>query len=208
MPKKNIKLYANIVSVIAMLVVMFEPQVYNDFYYTCYNQAYKVIKHKETSMLNFKEFYSEDLFNMIKEDIDYTDEWSVAYGMHPAVLGYNGISTLDGYLGMYSVEYKEKFRKVIAPALETAPEFRNYFDSWGARAYIYSDEDQNTYTAYRNVDDFDNTLSIDVDALKAIDCSYIFSRVQITNANTLGIKLRGIYEDKVSPYVIFVYELN
>lgn len=206
--KSKLKIYTNIITVIAVMVVMFEPQVYNDFYYTCYNQAFKIIKHKETSTLNFKEFYSTELFEKIKMDLNYNDEWSVAYGMHPAVLGYNGISTLDGYLGMYSVEYKEKFRAVIAPALESATEFREYFDSWGARAYIYSDEDQNTYNPYRNVDDLDTTLSIDTDALRELKCKYIFSRVMVTNANDLGISLRGMYKDEESPYNIFVYTLD
>ncbi len=48
---------------------MFVPQVYNDFYYTCYNQAYKIIKHKETSTVNYNEFYSADLFEDIKDEI-------------------------------------------------------------------------------------------------------------------------------------------
>ena len=54
--KKNLKLLANVIVTLAVVVVMFVPQVYNDFYYTCYNQAYKVIKHKETSTVNYNEF--------------------------------------------------------------------------------------------------------------------------------------------------------
>ena len=54
----------------------------------------------------------------MKEDIGYEGEWSAAYGLHPAVLEYNGIATLDGYLGFYPQSYKEDFRRIIAPALE------------------------------------------------------------------------------------------
>ena len=85
------------------------------------------------------------MFEEIKEEIEYDGEWSVAYGMHPAVLQYNGIATLDGYLGFYEQEYKEAFRKVIAPALESNEWSRAYFDDWGARAYVFSASGENTY---------------------------------------------------------------
>lgn len=207
-PSKFFTIFANCIAVLAVAVVTFEPQVYNDFYYTCYNYAYKMILHRETSTLNYREFYSENLFDEVKSDLNYDGEWAVAYGMHPAVLQYNGISTLDGYLGMYSVEYKEKFGKVIEPALETSPEFKTYFDDWGARAYIYSDNNTNSYAANRSVDDFDDTINIDAKALKEIDCTYLISRVQISNADEQGLSLRGIYEEESSPYMLYVYTLE
>lgn len=200
--------FANVIAAFAVLIVMFEPQVYNDFYYTCYNQAYKLIKNKETSMLNYREFYSEDLFDVIKSDMNYQGEWAVAYGMHPAVLEYNGIATLDGYLGMYSVEYKENFRKVIAPALEKKGELQKYFDDWGARAYIYSGSDENTYQPVRNLTLQDESLQIDTKAFKALGGKYIFSRVKITNQEELKLSLVGSYMDETSPYTIYVYAVS
>ena len=92
--------------------------------------------------LNYREFYSKELFSDVKKEIGYKEgEWSVAYGMHPAILEYNGISTLDGYLGFYPQSYKEEFRKVIAPALSQNPDSAAYFDDWGARCYLYSGTD-------------------------------------------------------------------
>ena len=198
---------AGIASVFALLIVMFEPQVYNDFYYTCYNQAYRIIKHKDTSTVNYREFYSENLFKQIRADIDYDGEWSVAYGMHPAILEYNGISTLDGYIGMDTEEYKGKWRAVIAPALNRSPEFKTYFDEWGPRAYVFSGSGENTYAPLRTLKLNDNNLYISIPALKALDCRYIFSRVEVANADELGITLKGVYEDSDSPYVIYLYEL-
>lgn len=206
-PARAFTLFANCIAVIAVIVVTFEPQVYNDFFYTCYNHAYKIIKHQDTSTLNYREFYSVDLFDEVKSDLEYKGEWAVAYGMHPGILSYNGISTLDGYLGFYTQEYKDKFAKVIEPALNTAPEFNKYFTEWGARAYIYSDEDINTYAPYRYTDGFDTTININEEALKDMGCKYFISRVQITNADEQGLVLRGIYENEESPYTIFVYTL-
>lgn len=204
--RKKLCLLANVIAVFALLIVMLEPQVYNDFYSTCYNQAYRLLKQKEPSTLNFKEFYSEELFEEIKDDIHYDGEWAVAYGMHPAVLQYNGISTLDGYLGLYSQEYKEKFRAVIAPALNTAPEFQTYFDEWGARAYLYSGAGENTFAPLRELELEDRTLSIDPEALRELNGTYIFSRIEISNAEELDIKLKGTYSNEV--YTIYVYQAN
>ena len=164
------------------------------------------MKQSEASTLNFREFYSEDLFEVIKQDIGYEGEWSVAYGMHPAVLEYSGISTLDGYLGLYSQEYKEQFRKIIAPALDTSEEFKTYYDDWGARAYIFSGTGENTYGPMRNLNLHNNTLSINTEAFKELKGKYIFSRVDISNQESLGLHLKGTYTNNV--YTIYVYEVQ
>ena len=206
--KKNIKLLANVIVTLAVLVVMFVPQVYNDFYYTCYNQAFKIIKHRDTTYVNYNEFYSTKLFDKIIDDIDYKGEWSAAYGMHPAVLNYNGIATVDGYLGMYAQEYKDKWTNIIAPALEGSPSLKSYFEGWGARVSLYSGSDENTYAPLRNLEVTDKRLVVNLDELKSLDCRYIFSRIELSNADELGIKLVGTYSDDSSPYTIYVYDLQ
>ena len=206
--KKNIRTLANVIVTLAVLIVMFVPQVYNDFYYTCYNQAFKIIKHRDTTYVNYNEFYSTKLFDKIIDDIDYNGEWSAAYGMHPAVLNYNGIATVDGYLGMYAQEYKDKWTSIIAPALEGSPSLKSYFEGWGARVSLYSGSDENTYAPLRNLEVTDKRLIVNLDELKSLDCKYIFSRIEFSNADELGIKLVGTYSDDSSPYTIYVYDLQ
>ena len=203
--KDFLKTAANVIVTLAILVVMFVPQVYNDFYYTCYNQAYKIIKQKDTSTVNYNEFYSEKLFDKIKADIDYNQEWSAAYGMHPAILNYNGIASVDGYLGFYSQDYKEKWTSIIEPALEGSPSLKTYFDDWGARVSLYSGSDENTYAPLRVLDLNDTRLMVNIDELRSIGCKYIFSRIEFSNADDLGITLIGTYTDESSPYTIYVY---
>ncbi len=205
--KKNLKLLANVIVTLAVLVVMFVPQVYNDFYYTCYNQAYKVIKHKETSTVNYNEFYSAELFEKIKDAIGYNGEWSASYGFHPAILNYNGIASVDGYLGMYAQEYKDKWTRVIEPAFEGSPSLASYFVGWGARVNLISASDENTYAPLRVMDPQDKRLIADMDELKSLDCKYIFARFEISNADEIGLELIGSYTDESSPYTIYVYEL-
>ena len=206
--KKNLKPLANVIVTLAVLIVMFVPQVYNDFYYTCYNQAFKMIKHRDTTYVNYNEFYSTKLFDKIIDDIDYNGEWSAAYGMHPAVLNYNGIATVDGYLGMYAQEYKDKWTSIIEPALEGSPSLKSYFEGWGARVSLYSGSDENTYAPLRNLEVTDKRLVVNMDELKSLDCKYIFSRIEFSNADELGITLVGTYTDASSPYTIYVYDLG
>ena len=118
----------------------------------------------------------------------------------------DGIATVDGYLGMYSREYKEAFRKVIAPALKTAEGNRVYFDDWGARAYLFSGADENTYAPYRDLGLSDNSLQIDTKAYKDIGGQYIFSRIELSNREELGLVLKGVYSHDLSPYTIYLYE--
>ncbi len=201
--KKNMLLHA--VAVVGLLVCMFFPQVYNDFYSNCYHHAYEILKGTPSTQLSFKEFYSEELFESIKEEIGYDGEWAAAYGMHPAVLQYNGIATLDGYLGLYSEEYKQQFGKLIAPALEESEEFYNTFWNSGIRAYLYSGAGENTYQPLKQLSISDTKLYIDGDAFREMGGSYIFSRIEISNVDELGLELFGEYTQETSPYVIYVY---
>lgn len=153
--------------------------------------------------LTYGEFYSSGLFDQIKEDINYDGEWSVAYGMHPSVLIYNDISTLDGYISYYSKDYKSAFRKLIEPDFVYDKYNENYYDEWGARAYIFSKDID--YQPYRQMKTNEGKLLINMDVFKEMGGKYIFSRVKITNAEELDIVELGAYTDEKSPYTIWVY---
>ena len=200
------KWVANVFAFAALFLVVVMPAMYNDFYYTCYYSAYKLVKNVDVDMLNYEEFYSEDLFTSIKEEIDYDGEYCAAYGFQPGVLTYNGISTLDGYLGFYSEEYKQNFRKIIAPALEKSDYFASYFDNWGARAYIFPGFDNNSYLPSRNLTLPDSDLYIDTEAFKALNGVYLFSRFEISNAEALSLDCIGCFTDDASPYTMYVYK--
>lgn len=205
--KKLLQSLSLIIPAAALIIVMFAPAMYNDFYYTCYNQAYKLLKHRETSTVNYREFYSSELFEEIKADMGYSGEWSASYGLHPAVLEYNGIATVDGYLGMYPQSYKDTWEKIIEPAFACSPSLEAYFRDWGARVNLISPADENTYAPLRVFTLTDERLVADMDALRALDCVYIFSRIRFSNAGEAGITLVGEYTSPSSPYVIYVYRI-
>lgn len=204
--KTAYKWVANCIAVIAVCIVTIAPQTYNDFYATCYYHLYGFVKGTPAKDLNFREFFSTDLFEEIKEDMEYDGEWSVAYGMNPAILEYNGISTLDGYLGFHSMEYHNQFRKIIEPAFPGNEWARQYYDEWGARAFIFSGSGESSYVPYRNLELEDQRLMINADALRELQGKYIFSCIEISNSEELGIELYKTYQNSTSPYVIYVYD--
>ena len=197
---------ANGLALAAVLIIVFSGTRYNDFYHTCVTKAYELLKGKESDQLNYEEFYSVSLFEKAKEDIGYNGEWSVAYGFHPAILEYSNIATLDGYLGFYEQSYKEAFREVIAPALERKPVTKDYYDTWGARAYLYSGTDDSIVAATRSYQVTDTDIYISTEAFKELGGRYIFSRIELSNAQEAGLSLLGSYTEESSPYTLYVYE--
>lgn len=196
---------ANGIVCLAVLAVILTPTRYNDLYHTCYNRAYEYFHGQEVDDLTYEQFYAVELFEEIKEDIGYQGEWSAAYGFHPAVLEYNGIATLDGYLGFYPQRYKEEFRKVIAPALERVEATRIYYDDWGARAYLYSGTDLSIVSATKTVYATDDRIYIDAEAFRKLGGEYIFSRIALSNAGTTGLALVGGYTSADGSCSIYVY---
>lgn len=188
---------------LAFLAVLMGPDIYNRFLFTGLYEAMGYLRY-EYPALNYREFYSSDLFEKIKEDIGYDGEWSVAYGMHPAVLSYCSIATLDGYLSYYSNEYKEKFQQLIAPELEINDKYRDYFSDWGGRAYLYSSEIH--YGPVRDMGTDRAALNIDTDIFREMGGKYIFSRVLITNVEELGLEYVDTYTGENTPYEISVYK--
>ncbi|MCM1127528.1 MAG: DUF6044 family protein [Lachnospiraceae bacterium] len=206
MGKERIKWLANGLAAAAVLLIVLTGSRYNDLYHTCFDQVYRLVKGQEGDSLSFGEFYSKELFEEAKEDIGYCGQWSAAYGFYPATLEYNGISTIDGYLGFYSQLYKDEFRKVIAPALDRVEESREYFDDWGARAYLYSGTDLSIVSTTKSYQVSDCNLYIDIDAFKALGGRYLFSRIELANAQEAGLTLAGVYTHEKSPYTLYVYQ--
>lgn len=194
--------------------VVFDPQytqlnsMYNELYCNVAallgNDKFRDGNHEWT----WKEYYSEDLFEKIKEDIAYDGSWAVAYGIEPSVLQYNGIKTLDGYYSNYSLEYHDKFEKLILPELERDEHHELYWEnSAGMRAYIWSLEWD--FASPKNLQLTEAEMLIDMDVFKDMGGKYIFSRVQISNSDELGLSLiNQPYTDEQSPYTVYVYSIE
>ncbi len=184
-------------------IILLSPTRYNDLRMTAQNKALEILKGKEADAFSYEEFYSEAVFEELKQQLEYQGEWAAAYGFHPAVLEYNGIATLDGYLGFYAQSYKEAFRKIIAPALEQVEASRIYYDDWGARAYLYSGSEDSAVSTYKSWQPADYRLTMDPEAFRELEGRYIFSRIPLENAAELGLELAA--EAAGEAYTVYVY---
>lgn len=177
--------------------IIMTPAIYNDALRNIRRGTYAAEEY------GYREYFSRPLFENIKKRIHYAGEWSVAVGFPPSVLSFNGIHTLDGYHSYYPLAYKHAFRAVIAPELAADPDLREYFDYWGCRAYVFSDDAgaRGKRSAPDSV-----TLRMDPEAFARLGGRYIFSRTRIANSGELGLAPAGKFSDPSSPYVIHLYE--
>ena len=206
MEKRAGTVFATIACAVALTVSV----PYNSLFYSAYEQYYRM-RHdgQSTGNLTYGDFFATELFARAKEAVGYEpSDYAVAYGFYPAVLQYNGISTLDGYLGYYPLAYKDLFRAVIAPELELDEEARDYFDRFGARCYLQPGPLHTGDMQFRTAD-LDTHLYIDPDALRrGLGCRYLFSRVEVENAEAIGMRLLEAYEEDSLPYCLYVYLLE
>lgn len=160
-----------------------------------------------TKSPSFKEFYDVKLFSQMKEELGIKEcETTIAcVGMHPSVAEYNGIKTMDGYIQMYPLSYKNKFYEVIAGELEKSEDLKDYFCHWGSRCYMFSAELGRRYMLRKDSGRRIENLDINCTALAALGCRYIFSSVEIGNADSLGLEYRGSWSNPDSWWEIRVY---
>ncbi|MCI8798378.1 MAG: hypothetical protein HFH88_01010 [Lachnospiraceae bacterium] len=205
MAMKNQRIISYILIVAVGYSIVNNPTIYDTLRVNIVSFKSRYIYHT-TPAMSYDEVYSVKLFDKIKESIGYDGEWSIAFGIHPAILTYNGISTLDGYHSWYSQDYKEKFRQIIAPELEIDQHNREYFDNWGGRAYIFSNEA--TFEPVRTMNVSEAPMLIDPSAFERMGGKWVFSRIPITNSIELNMNLIGTYTEPSSLYEIYVYMSN
>ncbi|WP_370662577.1 MULTISPECIES: DUF6044 family protein [Peribacillus] len=158
---------------------------------------------------SFKEFYSESLFREIKDHIDLPqEEYRVAsIGLHPAIAQFNGFYTLDSYNNFYPLTYKHQFRQIIENELAKNKNIRIYFDEWGGRCYLFSDELGKHYMFKKSSRKELENLDLNMDAFKGLGGKYIFSAIPINNAEENGLVLDRIFTKKGSVWKIYLYRV-
>lgn len=197
---------ANVLAILQILVILIKPTYYNDFSKTLLCE----LRQCEYS-LSYKAFFSEDLFDKVKDNIEYVDEPVLAFGMHPSILNFNGFTTLDGYHNAYTLDYKVKFRDIIAPALEESQHYKSYFDNWGGRAYLFADNvngNNGLFTPHKNYTDIPVNLLINTEAAIALGAKYIISLYELNVENLPDLLKVGEVKSDKSPYHVRIYSVG
>ena len=105
------------------------------------------------------------------------EEYRVAsIGLHPAIAQYNGFYTLDSYNNFYPLSYKYEFRKIIEKELEKNKTIRIYFDEWGGRCYLFTDELGKHYMFKKSSKKKLKKVQFNLNHLKKWVALYLFSR--------------------------------
>ena len=164
----------------------------------------EIAHHQKPSV---KEFYDVELFSQIKEYIGLPqEEYRVAsIGLHPAIAQYNSFYTLDSYNNFYPLTYKHQFRKIIEKELAKNKKIRTYFDEWGGRCYLFTDELGKHYMLKKTSKQKLTSIELQTDVFKEMGGRYIISAVPIINEDENKLRIRkGIYNEKISLEDLFV----
>ncbi|MEM7104842.1 MAG: DUF6044 family protein [Bacteroidota bacterium] len=161
---------------------------------------------------NFKNFFAAALFDEVDAHIGQPkgEYRVVSIGINPTIAQYNGFYTLDALQAVYSLDYKQAFRKVMVEELAKDESIRNYFDGWGNRCYLFSAELGKEDAAYMCSKDQDisiNDWDIKTEALQELGGDFIFAAVKINNAIQIGLELEKIFEHPDSFWRIYLYRV-
>ena len=111
----------------------------------------------------------------------------VSLGIDPAAALYHGFYCLDGYSNNYSLEYKHRFREIIAPELDKSEYLEDSFDHWGNRCYLFSAECPGYYTIEKGGFYFQD-YTIDAESLRQLGGNYLLSAAYIDHSEDTAIR--------------------
>ena len=162
-----------------------------------------------TGYITWESYYAEDLMAQLEDVIGREmDTYRVAHlGMSPAPSLMHGFYTVDGYSNNYPLEYKHLFRRVIAKELEKNEQTRLYFDEWGSRCYLFNSATGNAWMLGKTEEIRYEGLEFDMEALRDLDCEYIFSAGEILDYEKMGLTFLGYYETDSSYWGVWLYQL-
>ena len=122
---------------------------------------------KLESPFTFDGYYKFKTYGYIKSIVKENRVMSI--GLDPMIAVMNDLRVIDGYHTIYPLNYKIRFRKIIAKELEKNEVLKNYYDIMGNRVYVFYNDK--------------NNLLIDFKEAKIIGAKYVISSFKIQNTN-------------------------
>lgn len=163
----------------------------------------------------FRAFCAQEQFAEVRAELGgAAAEGRVAsLGLHPSIALLNGLRTLDGYFPDYPLEYKHRFRAVIAGELDRSPDLARYFDDWGSRCYAFSSELGRSYLNTRDAEDRGAGkrvahLAWDWDAFRALGGRWLLSAVPVDDDGGGRLKLVRVFRHEDSAWLLRLYSVE
>lgn len=174
----------------------------------------KVVNRNYAAM-SFRDYYAIDVLDQVQQYLreqcgEEPEEYRVvSLGIDPAAALYHGFYCLDGYSNNYSLEYKHRFREIIAPELDKSEYLTDSFDHWGNRCYLFSAECPGYYTIQKGGFYFQN-YEINAESLRQLGGSYLLSAAYIDHSEETGLELvyPEAFEAEDSYYRIYLYRVT
>ncbi|MDE5746340.1 MAG: hypothetical protein K2I21_02040 [Acetatifactor sp.] len=180
------------------------------------NKNIRLMLFADYRQVTWESVYMEDVFAQIDRAIgeDKENYSVVSLGIYPSVALYHGYTCADGYSNNYDLEYKHRFRQVMARELEENEETRRYFDDWGNRLYLAGapygingmvGKGQEGYTE----------LDYDLDAMNSLHIRYLLAAAPVDlsllsreqTALTLELVEGSPFTDDTAYYEVWVYRI-
>ena len=117
---------------------------------------------------------------------------------------FNGFKTIGGFQNNYSLDYKNKFRKIIKNEIARNSKLKYHFNNYGVQCYLFSSE----LFLNNKVKEIKN-LYFDIDGLKKIGCKYLLSTKPIKNISSLSFNYIKFTNENKNAFIknIYVFKL-
>lgn len=162
----------------------------------------------------FSKFYAQSQFQQIKKYIGKPQNSYrvVSLGIDPAVSLFNGFHTLDGYMVNYPLDYKHEFRKIIERYLEQQPFYRDLYDGWGSKTYLFDhDVDYAYYNEFvvraTHTGSYEH-LDVNVSKVAQMGGEYLLSAQQIKAPEKYGLVYLDRFDNNGSLWSVNLYEIK
>ena len=131
------------------------------------NYKFENFIYKVKTGSSFDSYFRIETYKKIKQLIGNSRVASI--GINPMIAPMNNINAIDGYHQIYPLSYKKKFRKVIEEELNKNKVWKDYYDNWGSRVYMFSNDK--------------NNLLFNFVEAKKLGAEYIISSFPLQNKN-------------------------
>ncbi len=174
--------------------------------------ASEQLKQQYSGVMTLAQFYAPGLWQQVIGQLPGAPEsFRVgSVGLQPCIPLLYGLNTIDGYANVYTLAYKARFRRAIAPELDFDSRYREYFDTWGSRAVLYSSErfarDGHAYAVFAST--AIRQLRLGPTALRELGLNYLISAHRISNAEAIELELVSVNHAPEYATTLFLYRLR
>jgi hypothetical protein len=170
------------------------------------------VRGQPSTVFSYRQFVSADAFARIRQHVGPGDTGRfIALGFHPSVLALNGFDCADGYRDFYELAYKKRFRRLIAGELEQDEAYRQYFDDYGNRVYVFLRGKRRSYyhKQPKKLRGVLTELSLNEAAARDLGIGWIASTYRLEgNAALKWLRYEGKYADASGGFKIYLYRVR